>query len=224
MENHIEAIGLCPLFEGISRGELQRVLRCIGAAEVSVRPGSYLLLAGERPQQIGVVLEGSLQVERQTPSGDSMIIAALGPGDIYAEALCCAGAPESPVSVRAASRGAVLKIPFGRHIIHTCQDRCAGYSDLVLNMTEILAQKSLFLQRRVDVLGQRSIRQKVLSYLEGVEHLPGQVFRVPLDRGAMAEYLAVDRSALSRELSALRRDGLLDYHKNAFRLLREKQH
>lgn len=205
------------LFEGIPAGELARLLPCLGADRAAAPKDSFLLLAGETPRKIGVVLEGELHVLQEDVEGQRMILAVLRPGDFYAEALCCAGVEESPVSVAAAAASQVLLLDY-RRLLAPCREACAFHRRLLENMLQILARKNLLLQGRLEVVGARSLRQKILRYLHAQGAQKGQPLTIPLDREGLADYLCVDRSALSHELSRMRREGLLTYRKNRFTL------
>jgi CRP-like cAMP-binding protein len=206
------------LFEGVSPEELRRMLQCLGARIDRVKRGEVLLLAGERPESVGIVLEGELHVERDDADGNRSLLAALGPLDLFAEAICCARVEESPVTVSARSDAVVLLLRFSR-ILGICSNSCAFHRALIANMLRIVAQKNLFLQGRMELLTARGVRGKILLYLSGFAKKGGAAFTVPLNRAEMADHLAVERSALSHELMKMRAEGLLEYQKNRFKLL-----
>ncbi len=217
MEQHFPVLAKTPLFSGIEREDLAAMLGCLRAKTRRVQKDGFVLLAGEKPVSIGVVLAGQMNVLKEDYSGSRAIMAALVPGDIFAEALCCAGVEESPVSVAAGSDAAVLLLDYSR-ILHPCGEACRFHRQLLQNLLRIIANKNLFLQDRTEVLRQKTVRAKVLLYLETLAAQQGAEVAVPFNREELADFLCVERTALSHELSKMKRDGLLDYRKNRFTL------
>lgn len=203
------------LFQDIEPRDLSSMLTCLAAETINYEKGDIILLAGSKPEHVGIVLSGLLQIVKEDYEGKRTIIAVLEPGDYFAEALCCAGVDESPVTVIADTASEVMRINFSR-ILQTCPNSCSFHQKLIGNMLGIIAKKNLFLQSRMEVVCIKSLREKVLKYLESFGARQGKTVTIPLSREAMAEYLSVDRSALSHELMKMRREGLLDYDKNVF--------
>lgn len=206
------------LFEGINPDERASMLACLGVRLAAYEKGEQLLTAGERPEYIGIVLAGQLHVLKEDIDGSRTLLATLTESDLFAEALCCAELEESPVTVLAATDATVMLLQFSR-ILNTCPNSCAFHQRLVANMLRVVARKNLYLQNRMELVRTRSIRAKVLEYLKGFARKQGGTITIPLNREEMADYLCVERSALSHELARMKRDGLLDYHKNSFTLL-----
>lgn len=206
------------LFEGMEPAERSAVLDCLGARVRTLAKDDRALAAGDRPDQVGILLEGSLRVVREDAEGGRMLIAPLLPGELFAEALCCAGVRESPVSVVADSEATVMLIVFSR-MLRTCSQACGHHRKLVENMLRVIAAKSLELQGRIELLSGKTIRTRLMRYLSAVAARQGRDFSIPFNREELADYLAVDRSALSRELARLKGEGVIDYWKNRFKLL-----
>ena len=205
------------LFEGIDAADIDLMLDCVDAKTKKFRKGSILLLAGEKPRDIGVLITGELHITRDDRDGNRSLIAVVTPGQIYAEALCCADIQESPVTVTAGAASSVMTLNFSR-LLRTCPNSCAFHARLIRNMLELIAKKNLFLQSRLEILSMKTIRAKVLRYLESFMMKQGNEIAIPLNREQMAEYLSVERSALSHELARMKKEGLLEYRKNRFKL------
>jgi len=203
------------MFSGLDSDELERILSCLDAREKSLKRDENALCAGEKPEHIGIVLTGMLHIIREDYEGRRVLVAALSPGEVFAEALCCAGVLESPVTITADIDSAVLLLRF-THIPRTCSNACAFHGRLVRNLLEIIACKNLQLQNRMETIRLRSVRVKVLRYLESFLHRQGRNITIPFNREELADYLCVERSALSHELARMKRDGLIDYRKNNF--------
>ena len=204
------------LFRGVD--DPGAMLKCLGAETRQVGRDEIVLLAGSKPAYVGAVLSGALHIVREDRDGNRSLIAAVEPGGLFAESLCCAGVAESPVTVVAAADSVVLLLRFER-VLRTCRNACAFHHRLIENMLRLVAEKNLFLQARMEIMALKSVRAKVLRYLEAFSPGKGEGFVIPFNREEMAGYLCVERSALSHELARMQRDGLIAYNKNRFVLL-----
>jgi len=215
MNEYLPILRAAQLFRGITDAELETMLSCIDARTKAYRKGRIILLAGDKPQNIGIVLKGQLQIVREDYDGNRSIVAVLAPGDVFAEALCFAGVAESPVTVIADQDSIVILLGFAR-ILHTCPNSCSFHREFIGNMLELIAVKNLRLQSHMEILSTKSIRARVLLFFESFNAKKGREIAVPLNREEMADYLCVERSALSHELARMKRDGLIEYKKNKF--------
>jgi len=215
MKDYISVLRSVELFSGLDPGELDSVLGCIGAVAKTVRKGSAILHAGDKPEQIGVVLRGQMRIVRDDYEGNRSLVAILSPGDIFAEALCCADVDESPVTVLADVDSRVLLLPFGR-MLQVCSNSCSFHRELIKNILRLTAEKNLRMQKHMEILSMKTIRARVVRYIESFSLKPGCEIVVPLNREELANYLCVERSALSHELMKMKADGLIDYNKNRF--------
>lgn len=209
-----------PLFRGIRAEELDQVLACLDARTRRWRGGSFLLMAGQRVQRVGLLLEGRAQIVREDHAGNRTLVAELEPGDLFAEAFACAagGGQVLTVSVLAAADCAAVLLDF-RGLLSGAAAALPFQARLTGNLLAVMADKNLLLSRRLGHLSRRSTREKVLSYLSEQAVLRGaDAFSIPFDRQELADYLCVERSALSAVLSALRREGVLDFRRNFFTL------
>ena len=188
------------LFDGIENGELEQLLPCLGGRRVRFDEGDYIFMAGGRADQVGMVLSGSVLVFSDDFWGNRTIMAHVERGGLFGEAFSFARVEALPVSVTAAEKTEVL---------------------FIRNMLKILAEKNMALTQKIGHMGKRSTREKILSYLsEQAGKAGGESFSIPLNRQEMADYLAVDRSALSKELGRLEKEGQISFHKNQFQLLK----
>jgi len=215
MREHFDVLKTVELFSGIGPGEMDDMLDCMGAQIKRYRKGSILLLAGEKPVYVGVVIAGELHIAREDRDGNRSLIAVVGPGHVFAEALCCSGAEESPVTVTAGASSLVMLLKFSR-LLSTCPNSCVFHTRLIQNMLELISNKNLMLQNRMEIVSLKSVRAKVLLYLDEFTKKQGNEITIPLNREQLADFLCVDRSALSHELARMKKDGLIDYRKNRF--------
>ena len=205
------------LFKGINENELDAMLQCIGAEVKNVLKREFALLVGDSATHIGIVLCGELHILRECLAGKRSIIAVTMPGEVYAEALCCAGIEESPVSVMAKTDSTVMMLDFS-HILRPCSNVCGFHGKLIENMLKVVAIKNLKLQNRMELVSMKSIRSKVLHYLESFVPKQGLNIVVPFNREDLANFLCVERSALSHELARMKAEKLIDYRRNHFYL------
>ena len=204
-------ISALPLFRGIAAGELPALLDRSSAREVRFAKGELLLHRGETPRSLGLVLEGGVHIIREDFWGNRSIVGLAGPGEIFAESYALAGKPLA-VSVLAATDGRALFLDAG----HLSQRLSA-------NLLALLAEKNLMLTEKMRHMARRTTREKLLSYLSAQALRAGTAeFDIPLDRQQLADFLAVDRSTMSAALGKLRDEGVLEFRKNHFRLLRRE--
>lgn len=206
------------LFRDIPVGELSGLLNCLRAVRRQYEKGAVLCSAGERTASIGLVLSGSVHIESDDVWGNKSILSSVGPGQVFAETYACL--PDEPlmVSVTAAEDTAVLFLQAAR-LLAPCSRACPHHAQLIRNLLFVSARKNLTLSRRIFHTAPKTIRGRLLSYLSMQAIRTGSdSFSIPFDRQQLADYLGVDRSALSAELGRMRRDGLLDFKKNRFRL------
>lgn len=218
----IRELRKCQLFAGTGPEEMEAMLTCLSAKARRYEKRAVIYAAGDTDFAVGVVLEGGVDIIQEDYWGNQGILARLGAGELFAEAFALAQVKALPVSVVASEASAVLFLEYGR-ILRTCSNACAFHERLIANLLSIAAQKNIALTRKVEIVSKRTTREKLLTFLSAQAKRAGSSrFAIHYDRQALADYLAVDRSALSRELSAMRRDGLIAFEKNVFELKRDK--
>ena len=205
-------ISALPLFRGVPAEELPALLARASARTCAFQKGELLLRRGDVTRRLGLVLEGTVHIIREDFWGNRSIVGLAGPGEVFAESYALAGEPLE-VSVLAAAPGAALFL------------EADGLTDarLTANLLHLLARKNLMLTRKMRHMARRTTRDKLLSYLSAQALAAGSSeFDIPMDRQQLADYLAVDRSAMSAALGKLRDEGVLEFRKNHFRLLRRE--
>jgi CRP-like cAMP-binding protein len=215
---------VCPLFTGIAEGDIKKLLFCLSVQKKVFDKNNYILTAGEKAEKIrpdqaipmGIVLSGSLRVVQDDFWGNRSILSTINPAGLFGEALSCMGMKISPISVVAAEKSEVLLFNH-KTIFDACRTPCPFHATLINNLTKILAGKNVMLFQKLEHISRRSTREKILSYLSRRALEAGKNrFTVPYNRQELADYLFVDRSALSRELGRLRDEGILSFRKNTF--------
>ena len=205
-----------PLFRGVSPEEVEQMLPCLGASERSFGKDEVIFRAGDTVQSMGLVLSGCVRIENDDVWGNRSILDQLEPGQIFAETYACI--PGEPLMVNAVA-GAPTQVLFldAARLLRICPDACPHHAKLIRNLLAVSAQKNLTLSRRIFHTSPKTIRGRLLSYLSYQARRQGSYqFSIPFNRQQLADYLGVDRSALSAELGKMQRDGLLTVEKNRF--------
>jgi len=211
------------LFEGISKEELESLLLCLGASFRSYVKGQYLISAGDTIRSIGIIMSGTVDIVKEDALGRRSIVNKLGPLDMFAEAMVCAGISISPVSVQSLSALRICYIDYHK-VVRSCGSACGFHSRLIQNMLHILAVKAIIFNKKLDYLLLKGMRERITAYLLDQSAGSGSLeFKIPFNREEMADFLAVDRSAMSRELGKMRNEGLIDFRKNRFVILDKKR-
>jgi len=209
----------CPLFDGVKPEDLSGILGCLGARVIPIRKGQPTFREGDTTVFIGIVLAGSVQLVREDYYGNRSIVTRIGPAQLFGEAYAFSGASALPVSVVPDADGYILLID-SRRIALRCANACDFHNRVIYNLLRLVANKNLILHQKIDVSSKRTTREKLMTYLLIQAKLhDSNSFTIPYDRQALADYLEVDRSGLSAEISKLRKEGVLESERNWFRLL-----
>ena len=219
MEKYLKILKKCPLFAEIEEENLLRMLSCLGAKVVSFDKKYTVFAEGSPAKYIGIMLSGSAQIIQVDYYGNRSILSEVSAPEVFAEAFACAEVDALPVTVIANDPCDIMLIECD-HILHTCSNNCGFHQKLIFNLMKDLASKSILFHQRIEITSKRTTREKLLTYLLMQAKAAGRdSFDIPFDRQELADYLEVDRSGLSAEISKLRREGVLDSNKNHFVLL-----
>lgn len=204
----------CALFEGISEEELSRLLPCLRPKTAVLDPGEPLLPRGEPMTQIVILLSGTARVVDDTGA----VTEELSAGDSWGEVFACAGA-ELASSVTAGEGCEVLRIDC-RRALATCDHSCKYHKRLMKNLVRRVAEQALAWQAKLHILSQRTTQDKLMAYLRAQAKAQGSdEFTIPLDRQGLADYLGVERSAMSAEIGKLCKAGRIETKKSWFKML-----
>ena len=186
---------------------------------MEVQKGQTVLYEGDPAIHVGMVLSGAVQLVRVDFYGNRSIVAHVSPGQLFAETYACANVAALPISIVSDMDGQVLLMDC-RRITTSCSHTCAFHSRIIFNLLGLVAEKNLVYDQKIQITSQRTTRGKLMAYLLNQAKLLGSnSFTIPYDRQALADYLEVDRSGLSVEISKLRKEGVLESVKNHFTLL-----
>lgn len=209
------------LFRGVSPDEIVAMSGCLNARMRHFLQGETILRVGDTVNDLGIVVSGSIHIIRDGYWGDENLVNVFGVGDVFAENFACMNDVTLDVNVIATEDTDVLFLDVHK-VAHTCSSTCPFHSRLLDNLVGEIAHKNLMLQRKMSYVTQRTTRKKVMAYLSAVAMEKGSsAFDIPMNRQQLADFLAVDRSALSTTLSNLQNEGILRFSRNHFELLQD---
>jgi len=213
----MELLRQAAIFDGIAEEELHKLVNCLNPAIQSYFKNELIYSAGDTVTSIAFVLSGSVRVFSDDYAGNIDISATLEQGEMFGD--ICAGIEKSAVTVRAVGPAQIMFIEH-RKIAAICRSGCEHHTQALSNLLRVVAVKNSKLSEKLQILQKRTTREKLLAYLYIYAKKAGSPkFNIPLNRAGLAEYLRVDRSAMSRELCAMRDEGMLEFYKSSFILL-----
>ena len=232
MRNIVNNINTAPLFDHIlllisgnqslyqfQKENLPVMLGCIGYHLRSYSKGDSVSLEDETIDHVGIVLSGAVDMIKEDVWGNRTLLIRLHEHELFGETFTCSDQVRSVVTFLASENAEILFLPF-RKVMHTCSSACIFHHQLIENMVRLIADKNLTLIRKIEVISKKTLREKILAYLSIQSQIHDtRYFEIPLGRIELADYLCADRSALTRELSSMKKDGLIDFDKNMFRIL-----
>ncbi len=216
---NIQFLTKTPLFRGSSLEEIEGMLNCLGARQRRFEKGERICRVGDSVTELGVILSGRVIIESDDIWGNTTVLDSVGPGQSFGETYACTPGEPMMVQVVAAEGSEILFLDIGR-VLGICSNSCGHHSKLIRNLLALTAQKNLNLSRKIFHTSSKTIRGRLLSYLSDQAVRSGSNrFAIPFNRQQLADYLNVERSALSNELSKMKKEGLLKLDRNQFELL-----
>jgi len=213
----------CRLFKDIDEKGFRNLCECLHAKELHLLNKEAFLFEDDPSDRIGVVVMGNVRLTRRRLDGGRNVLENVGQGDIFGMTYAFRGADTMGIGASSVGESVVLLLDT-RNITRPCEKLCDAHMQFVRNLLAVMSQKTFQIKQKLRILSQRTIRSKVMLFLQILaKRNKSMEFDIPFDRQAMADYLCVDRSALSAELSKLRDEGVLTFEKNHFRLLKSAQ-
>lgn len=208
------------LFENIDNNSVLNLLQCIGIKTKTFGKNSKILKMGSKIDFLGIILEGSATISKTDTLNRITIIEELKINDIFGHNIVCCNIQKSPVDITTKNGCEVLFLPFEK-VVTPCEKLCPYHLQLIKNVMKMISKRNSLLNDKIDIIAQKTIRDKIFSLLETYKKEEGG-FSIPYNREEMAKFLCVDRSALSRELCKMRDEGLILFNKNHFEILVKK--
>lgn len=223
MKQYLNQLKHCPFFTGMTDEEILSILHCVSARSLSVKKDAFIFRAGDSTEEMGLVLTGSVMMVQEDLWGHRNIMGKCFPGGFFGEPYAATPGSVLNLSVIASEDSVILLLNI-RKMLTTCPTACDHHNKLTRNLVAVLANKVLQFNEKITHMSQRTTREKLLSYLSSEALKSGRTsFDIPYDRQQLADFLCVERAAMSAELSRLQKDGLLKTSRNHFELLRDPQ-
>ncbi|MEA4920660.1 MAG: Crp/Fnr family transcriptional regulator [Clostridiaceae bacterium] len=209
------------LFKNMTSKEISDIIERLETSFLEFSKDDIILWEQMPVVSIGIILNGEALAYRTTKTGSNIIMSKLSKGSVFGDILAGAPNKKSPVSIKAVIKTSVLFISYESFVGGDAAS-CEGYYHMMHNYIETVSLRYFALQDRISCLIMPTLKDKIMSYLRDCQNdKKGEPFVIPFDRESMANYLNADRSAVSRELARLKREGVIDYYKNIFRLLHQ---
>ena len=216
MKKYLPVLKKCGLFNEIEEENLLAMLGCLEAKVISIEKERTIFQEGTPAKYIGIVLEGSVQMVQDDFYGNRTLVTHIEKNGLFGESFACGGTQNLPVSFLASQNGEVLFIDCKR-ITDTCCNACSFHKQVIFNLLHLVARKNLDLHQKIEITSKRTTREKLMAYLLSMaKQTNSNSFTIPYDRQALADYLGVERSAMSAEISKLRREGIIECRKSNF--------
>lgn len=218
MEKYLPILKKSYLFMGMTDTEIINILKCLSSYKKSYIKNSFISRIGDILLDMGMVIYGSIHLIKEDYWGNRTIIAKIENGQVFGETYACLESEPLNVSIIAAENTEILFMNIKR-ILTICTSACNFHSRLISNLLKVIASKNLDLTNKVEHISKRTTREKLLSYLsQQAQKNKSNSFEIPFNRQQLADYLSVDRSAMSNELCKMRDQGILQFNRNKFKL------
>ncbi len=207
-----------PLFSGIIVGDIKHILNCMDSRRQHFEKGELIFVADYSIPKVGILLSGKAQIIKENYHGDKMIVGNIDSGSLFGETYASMSLSTIPVSVEALENCLVLLLDLDR-MLKMCESTCPFHQKMISNLLKIIAVKNMQLNKKMSYITHKTIRGRLLAYLEDqAEEANSEKFEIPFNRNELSDYLCIDRSAMSRELSRMKKEGLLNFKKKTFHL------
>ncbi len=219
MKKFIPVLKRTQMFSGVGVDEIESMLFCLGARLCEFQKGEYVIRQGEHLSDIIVLADGNLHIQKDDYWGNRSILGQISVGEMFGEAYAAPNSGTVLNDVVAVEKSTVIF--FGvKRILTTCSSACRFHNLVVQNMFFAISEKNRKLVQKLGHMSKRSTREKLISYLsEEAEKQNNSKITIPFNRQQLADFLSVDRSAMSNELCKMRDEGMIEFEKNCFRLL-----
>ena len=208
----------CQLTVGIDEPGWQQVLGCLKAKEFALKKGDLLLREGDRPDRIGILLSGRLVVFRERIDGHRVVYETIVPQQSFGASFAYLGKPGMVVGVKATEDSRVIMCE-AMSIPCVCGKACPAHQQFIKNLLCVVGQRCFLIRKKIRILSQRTTRDKLLVFLNlKAKQAGSREFEIPYNRQELADFLCVERSAMSVEISKLRREGIIACDKSHFKL------
>lgn len=219
MKKYIDILKRNQLFCGVSEEHIVAMLNCLSATKKEYKKGEYIFHQGEHIENICILLSGSVHIQSDDYWGNRTIVSEVSAGEMFGESYAVHGST-AVLNDAVATADCVVAFFNVNRLMTVCSSACTFHSTVIKNLLFALTHKNRNLMQKLTHISKRTTREKLISYLSSQSTLAGSnSFSIPFNRQQLADFLSVDRSAMSNELSKMRAEGLLTFDKSNFTLL-----
>lgn len=213
----------CFLFDGINESQIKNLNSCLNAREVKYKSGEEICSFNKTQNTFGVVLNGKAYVKKLDSNGNIFILETLPKNSVFSDSLSYTATDSNYISIYAYEPTTVLFLDI-KCIFKRCEKACEHHSTFIYNLMLYIVNKSKILSQRIEILSNKTIKDKLLSYFSLLINGQGgsTTFTVPMSYTNLAEYLCIDRSAMMRELKKLNDDGIISSHKRQVTIIKKE--
>ncbi|NMM64248.1 Crp/Fnr family transcriptional regulator [Clostridium sp. P21] len=218
INQYINLIKKSPLFHGIDTDEIFSLFHCLNHQIHDYNKNEFIINSGETIDKFGLVLEGEIIITKENIRGDRVVMSIIKKGGLFGEMFVFSSRKIWPVTVMAQSSCKVLFLA-NSDLIARCGKNCSWHTSMLANFINVISDKGLMLNKKVEYLSLKSIRSKICLYLfDQYEHVKNSTFTIPLKRNELADFLNISRPSLSREMCEMRDEGIIDFHLSTFKI------
>lgn len=216
MGSDLKAAAALPLFRGISDTDRTALLGCLKTYSRTYKKGEYIHLEQDHIRDVGIVCSGLVHILKEDVWGHLTLLSYTEPGGLFGETSALCREQASHVSFMAAAETEVLFLPLN-HVLTPCKKQCDFHAVVAKNLCAMLGENNLRLMEKIEIAAKNSLREKILAFLSIQAEKQGTKYiTVPLNRTEMASFLHANRSAMTRTLSEMQSDGLIEFDGNTF--------
>lgn len=219
MKNYLNRLKTCKLFNDISEDNILKALTCLKGNIKEYNKNDIIYLAGDEINNIGVVLSGSVSIIKDDIMGNRNILDTMSESELFGETFVFSNFKHIPVTIEANENCEILFVQF-KQLTEVCQFKCDFHNTLIQNMLDIISNKNILLYTKIEILSAKTTRLRLITYLnKQMKKNKSNTFTIPFNRDDLANYLNLDRSSMSRELSKMRDEGIIKFNKDKFKIL-----
>lgn len=219
MIKYAHIISKSKIFDNIKKEDIGNMLNCLSAVERKYEKGEYILRTGDVINSVFMVAEGKIHILKEDYWGNQSIIAEAKEGELFGEVYACMGNIPLQVNAAAVKDSVIIELDINK-VLTVCSSACEFHSRLIRNLISVIAEKNLNLTNKLECMSQRTTRDKIMSYLSmESQKNKNSKFDIPFNRQQLADFLSVDRSAMSKEMCKMRDEGIIKFNKNHFELI-----
>lgn len=205
-----------PLFANIKEMDLNQLFLCLRSYHQKYKRGENIIMEQDDVKYIGVVLSGMVHMLKDDIWGNQIMLGFIEPGELLGESFAVQKTPESYVRFQAVKDTEIIFLA-ASSIIHNCPRQCGFHGQITQNMFQLMGEKNVQLMEKIEVSSKSTLRDKLLAYLSMMSQKQhSRYIESPLTRTELAEYLCANRSAMTRELSSMKEEGIIDFDKNTY--------